>query len=61
MALPLIPIAIASGVSYAGAKVTSWFDDDDEPTSTGASVGKVALYAAAAFGAYMIYRKVRGK
>ena len=60
MALPLIPIAIASGVSYAGAKVTSWFDDD-EPTSTGASVGKVALYAAAAFGAYMIYKKMRGK
>lgn len=57
MALPLlIPIA-ATGTAYVYGK---WFSSDETPKGTAASVGTVAIYAAAGFGAYVLYKKARG-
>lgn len=57
MALPLLVPAAVGGVSYVYGK---FFSDDETPKGTAASVGTVALYAAAGFGAFMLYKKMRG-
>lgn len=58
MALPLIPLAVASGISWGAAKVDSLFNNDEQK-STGASVGKVVLYGVAIVGAIVVYKEVK--
>lgn len=57
MAIPLLIPAAATGAAYVYGK---WFSDEETPQGTAASTGRVALYALAGFGAFMLYKKMKG-